>query len=189
MKPTKNKVFCRNCERVKMLFETQKKADNFIKFNKEEIESKSGYSPERSYYCVFCDGWHLTSIKEKIGVSNNERILENYIKEKSTKKEQPKQKQLNKIFTEIEDKIKDMNITEKQIFISENIDICNKEIENLDSNDPIYKEKLKELRKKTESLYILRKRNGFNKSKTKIEELREKEFEEYRLWVEKTKTF
>lgn len=187
MKPTKNKVFCRNCERVKMLFETQKKADNFIKFNREEIESKSGYSPERSYYCMFCDGWHLTSIKEKIGASNNEIRFDNYIKEKTVKKDSPAKEQSNKIMTNLEDKIKEMNAYEKEVFISENIILHNKEIETLDIKDSDYKLKLKELRKKVECLYVLRKRNGFTKAKTKIEESREREFEEYRLWVEKTK--
>ena len=51
MKPTKNKVFCKDCGRTKMLFETEKKAENFIKFNKEEIEAESGYGPQRSY-CI-----------------------------------------------------------------------------------------------------------------------------------------
>ncbi len=46
MKPIKNKVFCKNCGRTKMLFDTEKKAENFIKFNKEEIETESGYGPK-----------------------------------------------------------------------------------------------------------------------------------------------
>lgn len=37
MKPTKNRVYCRDCGRVKMLFETEKQADTFIRFNREEI--------------------------------------------------------------------------------------------------------------------------------------------------------
>ena len=36
MKP-KNRVFCYDCGRPKLLFETEKKALNFIKFNADEI--------------------------------------------------------------------------------------------------------------------------------------------------------
>jgi len=86
MKPTKNKVFCKDCERTKMLFETEKKAENFIKFNHEEIEAESGYSPIRSYFCIFCGGWHITSLKEKIVISKNEQMFEEYKHEKEKKK-------------------------------------------------------------------------------------------------------
>lgn len=63
MKPKKNHVFCRACNRPKMLFESQAKADNFIKFNRDEIKSSNGKAPERSYFCAFCGGWHVTSCK------------------------------------------------------------------------------------------------------------------------------
>ena len=36
MKPTRNRIFCPQCKRPKMLFESQKKADNFIEFNKSK---------------------------------------------------------------------------------------------------------------------------------------------------------
>lgn len=64
MKPTKNRVYCRDCGRVKMLFETEKQADTFIRFNREEIEERAGYCPARSYFCIICNGWHVTSKKE-----------------------------------------------------------------------------------------------------------------------------
>ena len=38
MKPSKNKVFCYDCGRNKMLFETEKKANTFLKFNADVIE-------------------------------------------------------------------------------------------------------------------------------------------------------
>lgn len=44
-----------------MLFETQSKADNFIKYNSEEILEESGKAPVRSYYCELCGGYHVTS--------------------------------------------------------------------------------------------------------------------------------
>ena len=36
MKPKKNRIFCRDCNKYKTLFESESKADNFIKFNHEE---------------------------------------------------------------------------------------------------------------------------------------------------------
>ena len=65
MKATKSKVYCRDINRSKILFETEKKADTFIKFNGNEIKSQSGYSPVRSYFCVSCCGWHVTSKEDK----------------------------------------------------------------------------------------------------------------------------
>jgi uncharacterized membrane protein YhiD involved in acid resistance len=189
MKPTKNKVFCKNCERTKMLFETEKKAENFIKFNKEEIESESGYSPQRSYYCVFCGGWHTTSLKEKLNLSRNERMFEQYIQEKETiitKNNKPENKEdKNKKIKNLENKVKEMNISQKEMFFLENIDNTKKEIEQLCSNNNIDKIHLKELRQNLEILYIVRKQNGLKKTKSKLEEIREKEIEEWQLWAKK----
>lgn len=61
MKPKNNIVFCYGSRRKKMLFESQSKADNFIKFNKDNILESNGYAPIRSYYCEFCCGFHVTS--------------------------------------------------------------------------------------------------------------------------------
>ncbi|MBP3679192.1 MAG: hypothetical protein J6I70_02610 [Bacteroidaceae bacterium] len=60
MKPTKNRVYCSDCGRIKMLFPSQEKADNFIAFNAHEIISEGYKAPERSYYCSSCGGWHVT---------------------------------------------------------------------------------------------------------------------------------
>ena len=60
MKPTKNRVFCNSCHRVKMLFSSQEKADNFIKFNAENIAEENEEIPVRSYFCPVCGGWHVT---------------------------------------------------------------------------------------------------------------------------------
>lgn len=37
MKPKHNRIFCIGCHHGKMWFESQAKADNFLKFNKESI--------------------------------------------------------------------------------------------------------------------------------------------------------
>ncbi|MDR3169022.1 MAG: hypothetical protein LBU27_04620 [Candidatus Peribacteria bacterium] len=50
MKPTKNRVFCGDCGKVKMLFKAEKKAENFIRFNSEEILKEQGTAPIRSYF-------------------------------------------------------------------------------------------------------------------------------------------
>ena len=61
MKPIHNQVFCVGCRKHKMLFESQSKANNFIRYNSEKILEESGKAPIRSYYCEFCGGYHVTS--------------------------------------------------------------------------------------------------------------------------------
>jgi hypothetical protein len=202
MKPTKNRVLCKDCGRKKMLFDTEKKAQNFIRFNNEEIQAESGYSPERSYYCLFCGGWHITSIKRKIGLSKNEQMFEQYKQEKekmsvaktlnqeetsirnSSKVE--KEEERNEKIKDLENQIKEMIPSQKEYFFLEHISNLNKEIEQLCYSHTITdKEKLKELRQNLEILYISRKRNGFQKKSSKIEETKEKELEEWRLWAKK----
>ena len=83
MKPSKNKIFCRDCGKQKQVFETEKKADNFIKFNSNDIELESGYAPKRSYFCVACGAWHITSNENEFqGKSFTEKVLEKYTIEK-----------------------------------------------------------------------------------------------------------
>lgn len=79
MKPTKNRVFCPECRRTKILFETEAKAERFIEFNKSEMQD---YHPVRTYYCVACCGWHTTSSEEyKPGHMDSERIIDAYRKD------------------------------------------------------------------------------------------------------------
>lgn len=63
MKP-KNRFFCSECHRRKLLFESEKKALNFIRFNADEIFKESGRAPNRAYYCDSCGGYHVTSSKK-----------------------------------------------------------------------------------------------------------------------------
>ena len=51
-------MFCRECNRPKMLFDEENQALNFLKFNTEEYDGKA---PMRAYYCNACMGWHITS--------------------------------------------------------------------------------------------------------------------------------
>ena len=57
MKP-KKRVFCPDCGRLKMVFETEKKALNFIKWNGDDIDT--GGEKLRPYYCSGCCGYHIT---------------------------------------------------------------------------------------------------------------------------------
>ena len=58
-KPNKCRVLCPNIGRQKMLFETESKANNFIKFNGSEITDD--VSKLRVYWCSACGGYHITS--------------------------------------------------------------------------------------------------------------------------------
>jgi len=61
MRPTKNRIYCYAAKKAKMLFESESKADNFIKYNGDEILEETGKAPVRSYYCKICGGFHVTS--------------------------------------------------------------------------------------------------------------------------------
>ena len=90
MKPQKNIVYCAATRRKKMIFETKAKADNFILYNKDEIEEENGKAPVRSYYCRICGGYHVTSnpskraadwfdrMDEKLAQVTDEKIKTNY---------------------------------------------------------------------------------------------------------------
>ena len=62
MKPkSSSRIFCIVCKKAKLLFASEQKADNFIRFNAEEIAKENEKAPVRSYYCNACGGWHVTS--------------------------------------------------------------------------------------------------------------------------------
>jgi hypothetical protein len=126
MKPTKNRIYCNDSGRIKMLFETEKKANLFIKFNSEEIESESGYSPIRVYFCISCNGWHVTSKEDHQDMISKTEYLLNLLTDKGKKKLTEKEreistekrkeelntsiKRLRNIYTKIDYKIKDLEI-------------------------------------------------------------------------------
>ena len=188
MKPTKNKVFCVAVQRFKMLFENEKKAENFMKFNNEQIEIESGYSPKRSYFCTSCGGWHLTSMHQKIGLSKNEQILEQLI-EQNQKMPTIKAEKKDKMFNDLESHIIELDIPQKELFFSEQIDILKKQIEQLlASPNSSNLETLKNLRLNLESIYLIRKKYGYQiekKINQKVEDDRKQATEQWRLWFEK----
>lgn len=76
MRPIKNRMFCLGCKRDKMFFESKSKANNFIKFNSDEIKNANGIAPTRVYYCKSCGGWHVTS---RVRPVSERKQIRNYI--------------------------------------------------------------------------------------------------------------
>ena len=76
MKP-KNRVMCPDCGRPKMLFETEKKAETFIKFNASAINPK-GDRTIRVYYCPACCGYHISSHEYHGDNLNTDRLIARY---------------------------------------------------------------------------------------------------------------
>lgn len=95
MKPTKNKFFCVDIGRTKLLFESQEKAERFIKFNSEDIFEKSGKAPVRCYFCSACGGWHITSSPHQLQEKTKSEIAIELMKE------------TNRNINKYQDKIKD----------------------------------------------------------------------------------
>ena len=100
MKPKHNRRFCIGCHHDKMWFESQAKADNFLKFNKESIAAVSGKAPTRSYYCSFCCGWHVTSIDDiemaKERDTRDEQLWETIRRKNAKIKKKPEIKETSK---------------------------------------------------------------------------------------------
>lgn len=83
MKPSKNNVFCPECGKTKMLFESEAKALNFIKFNKDEMEAEGRYVPRRAYWCACCAGYHLTSrMYHTDSIASTGAVVEQYREER-----------------------------------------------------------------------------------------------------------
>lgn len=67
---------CPDCGRAKMLFETEAKANNFIKFNSDTFENNEKL---RVYYCPACCGYHISSKPHKHSYdSQTDRLLKAY---------------------------------------------------------------------------------------------------------------
>ena len=132
MKPTKNRFDCKDCGRTKMLFETEKKANTFIKFNSQEIERESGYRINSSYYCIYCNGWHVTSKAKPVKnfKTKTEKVLDLH-KLEEEKKATGEKKVINASNLEKEiKKLKDVNKkTKKPYDYIEILDKAFKELE------------------------------------------------------------
>lgn len=84
MKP-KNRIYCQQAGRAKMAFETKEKAEKFIEYNSSDFIKEGKSVPVRSYYCVCCGAWHVTSSRkpsksEDEDISSQEYVLDQAIK-------------------------------------------------------------------------------------------------------------
>lgn len=79
MKPTKSRVLCPDCGRMKVVFESEKAALKFIEYNTEDILKRGGYAPKRVYYCDLCCGWHITGQKQHIYKTRKRQALDRCI--------------------------------------------------------------------------------------------------------------
>jgi len=188
MKPVKNRFFCKDCGKIKMLFETEKKAENFIKFNSEKIEEESGFKPERTYFCIACNGWHVTHTKENLNTkSKTEKLLDFYnyeIEQKALRKTQQqafrkeqkalelaqkKEQETQEHAQKIEDLEKSLNKVEKYIARLEKpkdskakcIEMLNEafvELENVKSTRIVFKKSEQRIKIAEEKLNYLQKK-------------------------------
>lgn len=79
---TKCRVMCPDCQRQKMLFETEKKALNFLKFNADNLRYTTDHM--RAYYCEACGGWHITSKEYSTKFEGRtDKLIEAYKKDKN----------------------------------------------------------------------------------------------------------
>lgn len=84
MKPKRNRFFCPDCGRVKMLFESREKAQRFIDFNGKDIWNVDKLRP---YYCPACCGWHISHLEYKDEYEGRtERMINEYKKKKQWSK-------------------------------------------------------------------------------------------------------
>lgn len=84
MKPTRNRVMCPDCWRVKMLFETEEKAQRFIDFNGSDI--KHGHRL-RPYFCPACGGYHISHLEHKADYEGRtDQLINEYNKRKQWSK-------------------------------------------------------------------------------------------------------
>ncbi len=108
-----------------MLFETSTKAGTFIKFNKDEIEEESGFAPKRSYFCIACGGWHVTSRDEIPNYkSRTEVVLEKYEEQKKSEELRAQQPHLGE--NKRKEEVKDIYRTIAQNIVSIENSIKNK---------------------------------------------------------------
>ena len=91
----KNRIMCPDCGKQKILFESESKANNFIKWNKDDIENGDKL---RTYYCSACCGWHISHQKyHKDMEGRTDKMIEAY----NNLKETNKNPNINEIIDEV----------------------------------------------------------------------------------------
>ena len=118
MRPIRNHIYCHGCRKPKMFFAEQNNADNFIKFNAEDILEETGKAPVRSYYCYFCCGWHVTSNPSTEKAERIDKIEQRKINELFDAKKS--KEEIEKINATISDKL----LTVESSLIHGDYDTC-----------------------------------------------------------------
>lgn len=73
-KPQKNRFMCPTAKKMKQLYQTEKEAETFIKFNRDKLVY--GGLELRAYPCRSCAGWHVSSKPYKKYYDNiTERLI------------------------------------------------------------------------------------------------------------------
>lgn len=76
MKPKHNRKMCPLCGKQKMIFETKEKAENFIKYNGNDLlKGNKTIDDLRVYYCEGCLGYHISSKPFKVSYKNDMKKL------------------------------------------------------------------------------------------------------------------
>ena len=76
---------CPDCMKQKMLFETERKAQDFIRWNADDMEYGGAYL--RAYYCPACCGWHISHLNHRDEYdSRTDTMIEAYHKSKQARK-------------------------------------------------------------------------------------------------------
>lgn len=84
MKPNdRNRILCPDCGKSKILFGSERKATNFIKYNgKDILKENQTIDDLRVYYCPSCGGWHITSKPYKKSYSyRTDNLIKAYTKD------------------------------------------------------------------------------------------------------------
>ena len=156
MKPTRNKIFCYGCRKQKMLFETQAKADNFIRYNSEGILEENGKAPVRSYYCEMCGGYHVTSNPSaEVGEQLNQRDRQLIHNITAYQKEIKEVKALRALLSKRLERIKALLFFGQVDEAEDLLDICNLDIEEISSHPLRGTGKLTTLRGRVDKMYKL----------------------------------
>ena len=156
MKPTRNKIFCYGCRKHKMLFETQAKADNFIRYNSEGILEENGKAPVRSYYCEMCGGFHVTSnpsseVGERLNRRDHQLIRNLTAYRENIEEVKALSASLSKRLVHIKALLFFGQVDEAEDLL----DICNLDIEEIGSHQLRGNGKLTTLRGRVEKMYEL----------------------------------
>ena len=156
MKPTRNQIFCYGCRKHKMLFETQAKADNFIRYNSEGILEENGKAPVRSYYCEMCGGYHVTSNPStEVGERLNQRDRQLIQNLTAYRKDIEEVKALSASLSKRLVHIKALLFFGQVDEAEDLLDICNLDIEEIGSHQLRGSGKLTTLRGRVDKMYVL----------------------------------